>query len=93
MKRKIKIITKVVVLAIIAMVYNVMIQTVSSVITNELAMQQMQNYDTSSMGIQAYTYITNHAWIVFVLTAILLFHKDISHIVTKIKENIKNEEK
>ena len=86
------IIIKATILAIIVVVYNAIMQTVSPIIANQLAMQQMQNYDTSSMGIQLYTYSTNYSWIVFVILIVIMFHKDIANIIKKIKESISNEE-
>lgn len=86
------IIIKVMILAVIAVIYNAFVQTVSPIIANQLAMQQMQNYDTSSMGIQLYQYIANYGWIVFVILFVIMFHKDVVNIIKKIKENVNNEE-
>lgn len=86
------IIIKVVILVAISIIYNAIIQTISPIIANELAMQQMQNYDTSSMGIQLYQYLTNYSWIVFVILIVIMFRKDVVNIFKKIKECMNNEE-
>lgn len=84
---------KFLILSVLILIYNAFVQTVSPIIANQLAMQQMQNYDTSSMGIQLYTYLTNYSWVVFIVLIVIMFHKDIVNIFKKIKENVNNEEK
>ena len=86
------IIIKVGVLMVISIIYNAFVQTVSPIIANQLAMQQMQNYDTSNMGIQLYSYLTNYSWIIFVVLIVIMFHKDVVNIFKKIKESVNNEE-
>lgn len=86
------IIIKVAILVAISVAYNAIMQAVSPIIANQLAMQQMQNYDTSSMSIQLYQYVTNYSWIVFVILIVIMFRKDIVNIFKKIKESMNNEE-
>lgn len=83
---------KFIVLSVIVIIYNAFTQTMSPIIANQLAMQQMQNYDTSSMGIQLYQYITNYSWIAFIVLIVVMFHKDVINIIKKIKERTSNEE-
>ena len=83
---------KFLILFVLVIIYNAFFQTVSPIIANQLAMQQMQNYDTSSMGIQLYTYATNYSWIVFVILIVIMFHRDVVNIFKKIKESVNNEE-
>ena len=82
---------KFLILFVLVIIYNAFVQTVSPIIANQLAMQQMQNYDTSSMGIQLYSYLTNYSWIVFVILIVIMFRKDIVNIIKKIKESVNNE--
>lgn len=84
---------KFLILSVLVIIYNAFTQTVSPIIANQLAMQQMQNYDTSSMGIQLYQYLTNYGWIIFIVLIVIMFRKDIVNIFKKIKENVNNEEK
>jgi hypothetical protein len=72
--------------------YNAVVQTEAPIIANKLAMQQMQNYDTSSMGIQLYQYVINNSWIIFVLLFITLFRPEIVKLIKTLKEK-NNEEK
>lgn len=83
---------KFMILSVLVIIYNAFVQTVSPIIANQLAMQQMQNYDTSSMGIQLYSYLTNYSWIIFVVLIVIMFHKDVVNIFKKIKESVNNEE-
>lgn len=83
---------KFIILSVLVMIYNAFVQTVSPIIANQLAMQQMQNYDTSSMGIQFYQYLTNYSWIVFIILVVIMFHKDVINIIKKFKESMNNEE-
>ena len=82
---------KFLILFALVIIYNAFVQTVSPIIANQLAMQQMQNYDTSSMGIQLYQYLTNYSWIVFVILIVIMFRKEVTNIFMKIKENVNNE--
>ena len=83
---------KFLILSVLVIIYNAFIQTVSPIIANQLAMQQMQNYDTSSMGIQLYQYLTNYSWIIFIVLIVIMFRKEATNIFKKIKENVNNEE-
>lgn len=76
---------KFLILFVLVFIYNAFVQTVSPIIANQLAMQQMQNYDTSSMGIQLYSYLTNYSWIIFVVLIVIMFHKDVVNIFKKIR--------
>ena len=88
-----KLFIKFIILSALVIIYNAFVQTVSPIISNQLAMQQMQNYDTSSIGIQLYQYLTNYCWIVFIILIVIMFRKDITNIIKKIKEKMNNEEK
>ena len=87
-----KVFIKLIILSVLVIIYNAFTQTMSPIIANQLAMQQMQNYDTSSMGIQLYQYLTNYGWIVFVILIVIMFRKDVANIFKKIKESMNNEE-
>lgn len=84
---------KIIVLIIIASIYNAIMQFVSPIIANELAMNQMQNSVDSSLGIQLYTYASNYSWIVFLLVVVIMFYKDALKLIKWIKEKNKDEEK
>ena len=87
-----KVFIKFIILSALVIIYNAFLQTVSPIVANQLAMQQMQNYDTSSMGIQLYQYLTNYGWIVFIILIVIMFRKDVANIIKKIKENVNEEE-
>ena len=84
---------KIAILVALLIIYNTIMQAVSPIVANQLAMQQMQNYDTSSAGIQVYQYLTNYGWVVFLVLIAIMFSKDIVNIIKKIKEKMNNEEK
>ena len=91
--KKIGFFIKVIVLIIIASIYNATMQFISPIIANELAMNQMQNSVDSSLGIQLYTYASNYSWIVMLLVVVIMFYKDAFKLINFIKEKIKDEEK
>lgn len=71
------------------MTYKTFMQSVSPIIANELAMIQMQNSVDSSFGIQAYTFLSNYDWMLFMLLVVLVFYKDILNVINNIKEKKK----
>ena len=92
MKNKLGFFIKVIVLIIITSIYNAIMQFVSPIIANDLAMNQMQNSVDSSLGIQLYTYASNYSWIVLLLVVVIMFYKDVLNLIKWIKEK-RNEEK
>lgn len=93
---KIKLITiiKIIALIILIVSINALFQAYEPIFTNELAMQQMQNTDTSSSDIMLYTYLRNCSWLSVVLLAVVMFWSEIKAIIKKYttKEKNKNEE-
>lgn len=91
--RKALTILKVLLLLAIVAVYNVYLVAFEPIFTTDLALQQMQNYDTSSSGIMAYTYVRNYGWFVILALAVVLFAGDAVKIIKSMKEKKKHEEK
>lgn len=85
---KIITIVKTIILISFVIAYNTIIQFVSPIVANELAMNQMQNNINSSLGIQIYTYITNYDWVLLIAIILILYCKEIVNIfVNKEKYN------
>ena len=67
-------------------IYNIFLQVISPVFTNELAMNQMTNSIDSTMGIQLYTIVSSYGWVLLVVIFILLFYKHMKNLFVKLKE-------
>ena len=78
---------KLIVLTTIIIIYNIIMQFLSTIIANELAMNQMQNSVDSSLGIQIYSYVSNYSWIVLLILVVAMFYKDVLNLIKWIKEN------
>lgn len=78
---------KLIVLTTIIIIYNIIIQFLSTIVANELAMNQMQNSVDSSLGIQIYSYVSNYSWIVLLILVVAMFYKDVLNLIKWIKEN------
>lgn len=95
MKIRPVIIIKTIILIALIISLNAILQAYEPTLTNELAMQQMQNYDISNSGILFYSYLRNYNWIGILIIASIMFWKDVVRLINKItkKEKIKYEEK
>ena len=87
-----KVTWKVVLLLILAVIYQRYIQLVSPIVSNQLAVNQMGNSMDSSLWIQAYSISVNNFYLVFMLVALLLFHKEIIKLLKRAKEKINEED-
>ena len=90
MKARIKI--KLIILVFIAFAYKAVEQTLSPIVANKLAMNQMYHTLDSSVGIQIYSYAVNHAKVALAIFIIVLFNREVREIIKKVKEK-RNEEK
>ena len=90
MKARIKI--KLIILVFIAFAYKVVEQTLSPIVANKLAMNQMYNTLDSSIGVQIYSYAVNHAKVVLAIFIIVFFNREVRELIKKVKEK-RNEEK
>ena len=90
--KKIVILIKIIVLGTIVFMYNMMMQSVSPIIENQLAMNQMTNTVDSSMGIQMYTYAKNYGWVGFLILVLALFLDEIISLINRMKENKSKDE-
>ena len=90
MKARIKI--KLIILVFIAFAYKAVEQTLSPIVANKLAMNQMYHTLDSSVGIQIYGYAVNHAKVALAIFIIVLFNREVREIIKKVKEK-RNEEK
>lgn len=86
MKARIKI--KLIILVFIAFAYKVVEQTLSPIVANKLAMNQMYHTLDSSVGIQIYSYAVNHAKVALAIFIIVLFNKEVREIIKKLKEKM-----
>ena len=80
-----KVVIKIVVLAIVFGIFNVIGLYVSPLFENSLAMNQMSYSFESNLPVQVYDYISNYLWIGCILLTVLVFRKEILEINKKIK--------
>lgn len=83
----IKLIVKIIIVSAVLTLYK-MIHSVSYLVYNSLAMEQMQNSADTYIEMQAYTYILNYSWIVVAIIILLMFCEDIIKLIKIIKEKI-----
>ena len=89
-----KMIVKIITLAVIFGVFNMIGFYISPLVENSLAMNQMSYSFESNLLVQAYDYISNYSWIWYILLTILVFHKEILKLYKKfkkVKENVNEE--
>ena len=75
-------------LATIIFIYNLIMQSVSHTIANELALNQMQNSVDSSWWFNMYTYISNNAWFLLLIIMVVMFYNDVIKFFIYIKEKV-----
>lgn len=80
-----KIIIKIILLAIIFGILEMIGLYISPLIENNLAMNQMSYSYDSNLYIQIYDYISSYSWVVYLLLTILVFRKEILKIYKKLK--------
>ena len=90
MKTRVKI--KLIILVFIVFAYKAVEQTLSPIVVNKLAMNQMYHALDSSVGIQIYSYVVNHAKVALAIFIIVLFNREVRVIIKKVKEKM-NEKK
>lgn len=90
MEARIKI--KLIILVFIAFAYKAVEQTLSPIVANKLAMNQMYHTLDSSVGIQVYSYAVNYAKVALAIFIILFFNREVREIIKKVKEKM-NEKK
>lgn len=89
-----KIVIKIIALAIVFGIFEVIGLYISPLFENSLAMNQMSYSFESSLLVQAYDYISNYSWIAYILLTILVFRKEILKVyknIKKVKENVNEE--
>lgn len=90
MKTSVKI--KLIILVLIVFSFKAVVQILSPIVANNLAMNQMYNTLDSNVGIQIYSYVVNHAKVAFAILIMVLFNREVREIIKKVKEK-RNEEK
>ena len=85
------IIVKIMIIAIVITLINIINQVVSPIIANELALIQMENREDSSLWIQLYSNISNHVWVAIVILVIFLFLRELKYIFNFIKSKFKED--
>lgn len=80
-----KVILKIVVLAIVFGLFNMIGLYISPLFENSLAMNQMSVSTESNLLLQVYDYISNYSWLGYIVLTVLVFRKEISEINNKIK--------
>ena len=84
MKKSTKI--KIVIFVVLILLYNILNQFISPLISNGLAMYQMQSTIDSNLWVQLYTYFSNYSVLIFIVIGILLFNKNIINFIKEKKE-------
>lgn len=90
MKPRVKI--KVIILVFIVFIYKAVVQILSPIVANKLAMNQMYHTLDSSVGIQVYSYAVNYAKVALAIFIIVFFNREVREIIKKVKEKM-NEKK
>ena len=83
---KARVIVKTAMLITTVLTYNAVMNFVSPIVANELAMAQMNNSIDSSLCIQLYTYLRNYERVAFAIFIAALFSKEVYEIIKKLKE-------
>lgn len=83
MKKSTKI--KIVIFVVLILLYNILNQFISPLISNGLAMYQMQSTIDSNLWVQLYTYFSNYSVLIFIVIGILLFNKNIINFIKEKK--------
>ena len=84
MKKSTKI--KIAIFIVLILLYNTLNQFISPLVSNEMAMYQMQSTIDSNLWIQLYTYFSNYSVLIFIVIGILLFNKNIINFIKEKKE-------
>ena len=84
MKKSTKI--KIAIFIVLILLYNTLNQFISPLVSNEMAMYQMQNTIDSNLWIQLYTYFSNYSVLIFIVIGILLFNKNIINFIKEKKK-------
>ena len=95
MKLNIKMIAiKAVFLVVIVRIFAIINTEISPIITNYLALNQMNNSIDSSLGIRLYSEFSQYSWVLIILATYILFAEDIGKFIKilKEKEDVEDEE-
>lgn len=87
-----KIIIKILFIAVVFGTFEIIGVSLSPIVENGLAMNQMYNTVESSMLVQVYSFMKNYSFILSVLLVLIVFRKELSKLYTSLKKKIKYEE-
>ena len=86
-----KVITKVIFLCAVFLLFEIIGMSISPIVENGLAVNQMYSTVESSMLVQVYSFMKNYSFILSVLLVLIVFHKELSKLYTTLKNNIKEQ--
>lgn len=87
MKLNIKMIAiKAVFLVVVVRIFSIINTEISPIITNYLALNQMNNSIDSSLGIRLYSEFSQYSWVLIMLATYILFAEDIGKFIKILKE-------
>lgn len=87
-----KFLFKICITFVIIIIFRAVTNFVSPIIANSLAMEQMYNYDSSSLWIQLYAYLSQYTWMLAIIFIIAMFKSEIALLFKLLRSKRKNEE-
>ena len=85
-----KIIMKILFIAVVFGAFEIIGMSLSPVVENGLAINQMYSTVESSMLVQVYSFMKNYSFILSVLLVLIVFRKGLSNLYTKLKDKKEN---
>lgn len=85
-----KIIMKILFIAVVFGAFEIIGMSLSPVVENGLAINQMYSTVESSMLVQVYSFMKNYSFILSVLLVLIVFRKELSNLYTKLKDKKEN---
>lgn len=84
---------KTVFLVVTVRIFSIINTEISPIITNYLALNQMNNSIDSSLGIRLYSEFSQYSWVLIIIATYILFAEDIGKFIKYIKKEVINNEK
>ena len=89
---KVRLLVKVAVLVAMIFTYNAIMNFVSPIVANELAMAQMNNMVDSNLRMQLYTYALKHEKVALAIFIVALLGGEVREIIKRLKEKKREKE-
>lgn len=87
-----KLLFKVITVFIVFVILNTIESSVSPIVLNSLALNQMNNTVDSHLWFQLYNHISRYSWLVKLALVIMIFGSDVKNLLNVLRSKISNEE-